>query len=164
MKLIKLGIISVVILFSIITLIGLLFPSKIIVSRTTEIIQKSDTIFALTKDLYGWQKWVKSLQNQHINSSTQTTLGKSTIIITSSSPQKICGKWVEKNGDEQLITISIIPSQNISIVNWQFEEKIKWYPWARLSSMINESVIGNMMEGNLAALKQVAEKSNELAR
>ena len=68
------------------------------------------------------------------------------------------GKWIEKNNDEQLITLSIIPAQNSTIVNWQFEEKIKWYPWARLSSMINESVIGTMMEENLARLKQIAEK------
>jgi hypothetical protein len=158
MKLIKLGVISVAILFTIVTLIGLLFPSKIIVSRTTEIAQHNDSIFAFTKDLFGWQKWVKGLQNQPINAANKTALGNSTIIIISSTPQLIVGKWIEKNNDEQLITLSIIPAQNSTIVNWQFEEKIKWYPWARLSSMINESVIGTMMEENLARLKQIAEK------
>ena len=158
MKLLKLGVISFVILFTVITLIGLLFPSKVIVSRAIDIAQTSDSVYILTKYLLGWKKWVQGLQNQNISSPTETKLGNSTITITSSSPQKITGKWIEKNGDIQTITINLISTeQHQTIVNWQFEQEIKWYPWARLSSMVNENVIGKMMEENLAVLKKNVE-------
>ncbi len=39
------------------------------------------------------------------------------------------------------------------IVQWQFEEKFKWYPWQRLSSMFNEKMLGPVMEESLDSLK-----------
>jgi len=160
MKLLKLGALSVAILFLIITFIGLLFPSKVVVSRTADISQTTDIVYSLTKDLFGWQKWVVGLQSQKIESGIETKLGNSTIVITSSTPQEIRGKWIEKNGDEQITSIKLIRTeQNKTIVNWQFEQEIKWYPWARLSSMVNETVIGAMMEKNLASLKKIAEQT-----
>ncbi len=160
MKLLKLGAFSVVFLFLIITFIGLLFPSKVVVSRTVDISQPTDSVYILTKDLFGWQKWVQGLQTETIAAANKTKLGNSTIVITAATPQEISGKWIEKNGDEQLTSIKIIHTeQNKTIVNWQFEQQIKWYPWARLSSMVNETVIGKMMEDNLASLKRVAEQA-----
>ncbi len=160
MKLLKLGLISVIFLFIIVTIIGLLFPSKVVVSRAIDITQSSDSIYTLTKNLYGWQQWVQGLDKKEITSPVSTKIGNSTISIQSSTPNKIIGKWVEKNGEEQLTTINIIAaSQNQTIVNWQFEQHTKWYPWARLTSMLNEKVIGQMMEINLASLKKVAENN-----
>ena len=158
MRLIKLAAISVAVLFVVITLIGLLFPSKVIVSRVVDILQPVDSVYSLTKDLYGWQKWVKSMQNQPVLSATKSKIGNSTIAIIAASSSKISGKWIEKNGDEQTFAINIIANQNNSIVNWQFEQDVKWYPWARLGSMVNEKVIGAMMEENLASLKKVSEE------
>jgi hypothetical protein len=156
MKLLKLGLFSVLVLFIIVTLIGLLFPSKFIVSRTIDVAQSQDSVYTFTKDLFGWKKWVQGLQNQNVTSANETRIGNSTITILSSSKNKIAGKWTEKNGDIQTTTITLISTpQNQTIVNWQFEQDIKWYPWARLSSMVNETVIGKMMEDNLASLKKL---------
>ena len=160
MRLIKLGVTSVIILFLIITFIGLLFPSKVIVSRAVDITAPKDSIYKYTKNLLGWQHWVSSLQNQNIASEFETKLGNSTIKLSSSTQEKVVGEWIEKNGDKQSTVLSIISdSNNIqSVVQWQFEQQIKWYPWARFSSMINDKVIGAMMEQNLANLKKIAEK------
>ena len=158
MKLIKLGVISVIALFIVVTLIGLLFPSKVVVSRAIDIEAPADSIYAVTKDLFGWKKWVQGLESKEINSGSQTKIGNSTIFITAVSKEKISGKWVEKNGDQQTTDLYIIATpQNKTIVNWQFEQQIKWYPWTRLSSMLNEKVIGQMMEMNLANMKKIIE-------
>ena len=100
------------------------------------------------------------MQNQPVLSATKSKIGNSTIAITAASSSKISGKWIEKNGDEQTFAINIIANQNNSIVNWQFEQDVKWYPWARLGSMVNEKVIGAMMEENLASLKKVYSNTN----
>jgi hypothetical protein len=45
-------------------------------------------------------------------------------------------------------------------VQWQFEQKVKWYPWERLGSMMNDKILGTMMEKNLNNLKALVEKTN----
>jgi hypothetical protein len=160
MRLFKLALISFVILFSIITGIGLLLPSKVIVSRAVDIKASVDTIYHYTKDLKKWKLWITSLQSSNIDNPLETKMGKSTIRIISTTKERVEGEWVEVNGDKQLMALSIIPSnQGQAIVQWQFEQQIKWYPWARFSSMVNDKVIGAMMEQNLANLKAIAENA-----
>lgn len=162
MKLFKFALISILSLFIVITLIGLLFPSKIIVSRAVDINISKDSIIKYTKDLHGWEKWISSLKGKQIVDKTETKLGSSTIRILSVNDEKINGEWVEKNGDKQIFTLSLFSNNNspITVVQWQFEQNIKWYPWARFGSMINDKVIGGMMESNLANLKKILEKTN----
>lgn len=159
MKLIKLALISIVILFAIVTSIGLLFPNKVIVSRAIDINTSANIVYTNTHNLLAWKGWVSSLQNNNITNPLQTNIGTSIIKINTTTPQKITGEWIEKNGDKQQTVLSIIPSNAYTtIVQWQFEQNIAWYPWARLSSMINDKVIGAMMESNLANLKKLCEK------
>lgn len=157
MKLIKLGFFSVIILFILVTCIGLLFPSKVIVSRAADISENPDSIYIYLKDLYGWKMWVSGMQNQTVNSSTETKIGSSTIKILSSKPTEITGEWIEKNGDIQKTIINLISNQNKTVVHWQFEQDLKWYPWQRFGSMVNDKVIGSMMEANLANLVKLVE-------
>ncbi len=160
MKLIKLGIFSVVILFLITTLIGLMFPSKAIVSRTIDINKSADAVYYFINNLNGWQKWIKTLESGSIISTTKAKIGNSEIIIDNSTIKETNGRWVEQNGNVQTTSIKLIAySQNQTIVNWQFEENIKWYPWKRFGSFLNEKIIGKMMEENLSVLKKVAEKN-----
>lgn len=158
MRLIKLASISFVVLFVVTTIIGLLFPSKVIVSRAIDVSATTDSVSRFTKDLFGWQQWVSSMKNYPAQAALSSKIGSSTIAITSAKPDLVIGKWIEKNGDEQLTTLRLIANQNTTIINWQFEQTVEWYPWARLSSMVNEKVIGAMMEENLANLKKLAEK------
>lgn len=157
MRLIKLALLSFFILFSIVTFIGLLFPSKVIVSRAVDISQTSDFVYLHIKDLYGWKQWVSGMQNQAINSPTESKIGTSIIKILTSNTKEVTGEWIEKNGNIQKTKIDLISSQNKTIVHWQFEQDINWYPWERFSSMINDKVIGSMMESNLANLVKLVE-------
>jgi thiamine kinase-like enzyme len=47
--------------------------------------------------------------------------------------------------------------ERLTVVQWQFEQKLKWYPWERLGSMMNDKILGTMMENNLNRLKTLAE-------
>ena len=157
MKLIKLGLISIVIIFVIITAMGLLLPSESKISRTIEIEKSSTKILPYINTFYGWQKWVTGLNNKKIESATNTTIGKSSMHIYSSSTTEIVGSWVDEKGKETKNAIQLIEKGNSTIVNWQFENKASWFPLDRLGSIVNEKVTGKMMEDNLANLKKIVE-------
>ena len=63
------------------------------------------------------------------------------------------------NGQQQLSTIRIIGNntQDYAVVQWQFVQQIGWYPWDRFGSMMNDKIMGTMMEQNLQSLKKSLE-------
>ncbi len=157
MKLIKLGLISVVIIFGIITAMGLLLPSESKISRTVEITKPAKNILPFVNNLFGWQKWVMGLEKTNIESGTITRLGKSSLHIYSSTKNEVIASWVDDKGKVNRNIIQLIEKGNITIVNWQFDNKASWFPLDRLGSIVNEKVTGKMMEDNLANLKKVVE-------
>ena len=159
MKLIKLGLISIVIIFGIVTAIGLLLPSKSKISRTIEIEKPSKKILPFVNSLYGWQKWVIGLENKKIESSTSTSLEKSSMHIYSSTETEVQASWVDENGKVNRNIILLINNGNSSIVNWQFDNNSSWFPLDRFGSIVNEKVTCKMMEDNLANLKKVVENN-----
>jgi len=58
MRLVRFALISIVVLFSIATLMGLLFPSVVIVSRAIDVNAPKDSVEVLVKDLNGWKQWM----------------------------------------------------------------------------------------------------------
>jgi thiamine kinase-like enzyme len=72
----------------------------------------------------------------------------------------IISKWYTVNAAEQESTIRFITntSQNITVVQWQFIQHIKWYPWEKFASMMNDKIIGARIEQNLANLKKLLEE------
>ena len=47
--------------------------------------------------------------------------------------------------------------QSVTIFQWQFEQEVAWYPWERLSSLMNDKILGTLMEKNLARLQLLVE-------
>jgi len=44
-------------------------------------------------------------------------------------------------------------------VQWQFEQKLKWYPWEKFASLMSDKIMGPMMEANLDELRKLVEKT-----
>lgn len=162
MKFIKLIIISLFVLFALVTVLGLLFPSMVIVSRAVDINAPKDSIYLLVKDINGWKKWVEGMNENSvtITSPIKATLGKTEVIITSATPNKIASVWTGRNGNAQTNAINLIKdsSQAVTVVQWEFQQQLKWYPWERFASMMNDKILGTMMEKNLNNLKALTEK------
>ena len=157
MKIIKLGLISVVIIFSIITCMGLLLPSHVNISRTIDINQSPDSILPYINNFFGWKKWVNALAQTDIKNPNKIQFGKSSINLYNSNKTQVNGAWIDADGKEQKTTIQLIEKDKITIVNWQFEYNVSWFPLDRFSSIVNDKVTGRMMEDNLAALKILIE-------
>lgn len=159
MKFIKLFFISIFFLFSVATCLGLLFPSTVVVSRVVDIAAPKDSIYSFTKDINGWKKWMDGLNDTTVTmtSPLKATLGNTLVTITQTNNENsaVTSIWETKNNGVQEGTIEIFQQKNqmTAAVHWQFIQHIGWYPWERFASMMNDKIMGTMMEKNLNNLK-----------
>ncbi len=161
MRFIKLTIISIIVLFGLVTALGLMFPSRVIVSRAIDVTAPKDSILLVIKDFNGWQKWLEGMteRNVVIASPTKARLGKTDVTITAVTSNKVASTWVDNNGNIQTSTINLFNdgARVQTIVQWEFQQQLKWYPWERFASMMNDKILGTMMEKNLNNLKLLVE-------
>lgn len=159
MKFLKLIVFSAIILFILITCLGLLMPSTVIVSRAKEINSNSLVVKSSTSSFFGWKNWVQGFSNATIIDSNSAVINKSKMTILFSSATSIEGEWIDNKNNKQIFKLQFIPKNNQqTIVQWQFTQYVSWYPWQRFSLMVNDRVIGDMLEKNLDNLKKLLEK------
>jgi hypothetical protein len=151
MRVIKLGIISAVIFFILFTLGGLLLPSHNIVSRAVNIKAKPASILPLVQNKSAWHLWIEGMDSTTLNKRQQVQ-----IVAVSDSLVVANWKTAEANYTTKFRFI-YNPGQAVTIVQWQFEQEVKWYPWERISSLMNDKILGTLMEKNLAKLQMVVE-------
>ena len=162
MRVIKLAFISVLVLGLLATCIGFLFPSTVVVSRAIDIKSYKQPIYLLVSDLRKWKPWVDGMDNPNVivYDSVSAMLGNTAVIITSLTDTTVVSSWKNNSSSDQVSTIRLIgdSSTKNTIVQWQFVQQVKWYPWEKFSSMMNDKIIGTLIEKNLANLKQVVER------
>lgn len=162
MKLIRLGVVSILVLFVLASLVGALLPSLVLVSRAINITVAKDSVKPHVNDIHQWRTWIDGMDNPSVRilSSSKADLAGTAVVITAITDSTVVSSWVSKSGSSQTSTIRLISdaSQNITVVQWQFEQKLKWYPWEKFGSMMNDKILGTMMEKNLNNLKLLLEK------
>jgi len=167
MRFIKLALLSVFILSVLIMAASFLFPSHIIISRAVNVHAPNDTVLHYVKDIYAWKQWIEGMNDTSVNirSSAEASIGGTKVVIQKIQPDKIVSNWVNKDGRVLISTINLIPDTlgEITIVQWQFDQYLKWYPWEKFGSMMSDKILGTMMEKNLDKLRRLAEKDNSPA-
>lgn len=162
MRFIKLGVISFIGLFIVITAISILFPSTVIVSRTVNINAPRNSVLLEIKDIHNWKQWIDGIDQSSVKifSDTEADISGTKVVINKISDSLVCSIWHNKQGKWMVSSIRLFPdsSHAATIVNWQFEQRLGWYPWEKFASMMNEKIMGPMMETNLAHLKELAER------
>lgn len=164
MKLVKLAVISVVVLFTIATLIGILLPSTVVVSRAVDIPQQKSRVLPEVNDLRRWPGWIEGIKDNGFKLTTPQGTGVgagafvngNNIRITGISDTAVLTAWTGKSGFIQESAMNLItdPMGTITTVHWSFTQHIKWYPWERLGSMMNDKILGPVMEKSLANLQE----------
>jgi hypothetical protein len=96
-----------------------------------------------------------------IVSNTEADMSGTKVVINGVSDTSITSLWQNKQGKWMISSIQIFADslRSTTIVNWQFEQQLHWYPWEKFASMMNEKIMGPMMETNLSRLKRLAEKN-----
>jgi hypothetical protein len=171
MRFVKLGLISFVVLFLIITAISALIPSSITITRTIDINAAYDSVYNNINDLAKWSRWLNNFDSSkftivgnasgkgahliidYVNSSAKTN-----VTILESSPSQVRTYWQlgqarPLTGDFYFITKANAPTT----LQWQFIQKVKWYPWQKFSLIFSDKAFGPFMEKSLDNFKQLLE-------
>ncbi|MEI8074694.1 MAG: hypothetical protein WCH78_08095 [Bacteroidota bacterium] len=161
MSVIKLGLISILALFTVMSFFSLMMPSTVIVSRAVDIYAPTDSIKYYVSDLNQWTLWVKGMNSKlvTIKSAKEADLGRQQLSIESITDTTVVSNWSSQTASTQISTIRFIPApeRHLTIVQWQFVQKLRWYPWEKFGSFMNDKILGPMMEQNLQNLKRLSE-------
>ncbi|HVX48728.1 MAG TPA: SRPBCC family protein [Chitinophagaceae bacterium] len=160
MRLFKLGLISIVVFFLLFTIIGSLFPSDILVARSIVINSPADTVKTYINDYSKWNDWMEGAKTGELKvfekDSTHAQFGNTIMTLTSKTNNSWHYEW-KQGGSTQSTTITVNPESAGCSVQWEYQQHLPWYPWAKLAAVMNDKIIGSAIEQNLANLKKAAE-------
>ena len=162
MRFIKLGLISLVVLFTVIFLLSLLIPSHVRVSRAVDINGNEDSIINQLIDMRQWKNWNTmvndtAITNQDYDYKTFRS-DKLQIELRKTKADTILTVWRQSGGREFVSGFTWHTSSGTTVVQWYFDFYLKWYPWEKFGSIIYDKQLGPAMERSLAGLKQRVEK------
>ena len=154
MRILKLALISFICFFLLLTLISLLVPSQIRISKAINIAPKRNAIMSLITDTSRWKEWHPMFKTSAQNSVEPVSANDSVIIkkTTGKSGRTVTNGWQVYN---------YAHSDSLT-VQWYMDIHLQWYPWQKFGSLFYEATYGNMMQQGLIDLKTAAEaKENE---
>lgn len=163
MKLMKMFFFSAIILFSIITGIGLLLPATVNISRAIDISKDSAIVLSKLNDIQQWSTWMEGLKDSATQKSFENNSWKTSntrIRIISTEKNSIKTGWETGSQTHESSFNVFAASENKTTVQWLFVQHFKWYPWERVSSIFIEKGFGQVMEQSLHNFKQICESSN----
>ena len=154
MRVIKLGIISVIILFGVITAISLAIPSRIRISKAINIKAPNESVFHLIKDTAQWPKW-----NPAYDPTQPAPVGLSRKLIRAND--SIVLMQLQQFQRTPVISgwqIHRFASTDSTTLQWYMDFHLGWLPWQKFSSMLYEKTYGVMMEQGLKNIKGIVEE------
>ncbi|PZP49730.1 MAG: hypothetical protein DI598_07145 [Pseudopedobacter saltans] len=164
----RFAVISLVVLFLLVTGIGMMFSSRVTVVRQVDIRAPKDSIFQYLSDIKSWNKWMVD-SSQAVAYFTDFTnkkgasaqIGHSRVTIMALSDTLMETKWQGTRGNPQSSDFYLLPSNSVPnayTVRWSFSQELNWYPWQRIGASLQEKVLGPSMENALKKLQSDLEK------
>lgn len=166
MRYVKVAITGLLVLYILLTVIGLMMPSSVTVLRSVDINAPVDSVRFYTNDPAHWRYWIngadtayyKQITPSTIEKNSKIVLGTYTVTVLENDPKYIISSWQGENTREQLNRLELYHNALGTTVNWSFQQQLNWYFWERLGAMLHDPVYGPSMEASLANLKKVCEK------
>jgi Polyketide cyclase / dehydrase and lipid transport len=177
MRLLKMFLFVMTGLAIILTIIGLVIPSSVKISRGIIVNADSVKVYQQLSDVKDWGKWmpwVTADEGALVQTSPVTNepgsffkwkglnlKNNGTISFLTLSPNLITTKYELQgmNTSEGGFRLRAIPN-NLSQteVQWFMEYKLKWYPWERFYGIFMDHIIGPSFDKGLQELKQYMEQ------
>jgi hypothetical protein len=157
-RVLKLGIISFIVMFLILTGISLFIPSHIHMSKVINVRADRDSIFNLLKNKEQWPRWHPAFMPS--GDPEQKMLQKTSFTIISQTDSTLHMRLQQKdrkplNTGWQLHNYSAFDSATLE---WYTDFYLPWYPWQKFGSLFYESTYGAMMEKGLSNIRGLVEK------
>ena len=158
MRLIKGFIISVFVLFLLVLLMGLLLPARTIVSRAANLPAAPASVYPWLAEVQRWPSWMEGLDSNTVSqlNDSVTRIGNMEIRMLQRSDTLIQTEWITAEGQHHFSIMRLLPADNgkLCTVQWQFEQKVGWWPWERLGTLLHEKIMGPRLETNLERLRE----------
>ena len=165
-KLLLIGFLGLMILF---TVIGLVTPSTVKISRGVIVDADSAKVIAMISDVHTWPEWMVWLSSEQGSLVKFKTDGKGSSVKWHTLEQKSSGEILLLNFNEDIIHLqhqfpgmnsadggirvrSVNPSQ--TEILWMIEYPLKWYPWERFEGIFMDAMIGQSLEQSLKLLEE----------
>jgi hypothetical protein len=180
MRLIKMFLIVVIGLFAVLTIIGLVIPSRAKISRGIIIEADSATVYKALSDVKEWNQWlpwitadsgaivqlspITNAKGSYFKWKGMQHKNAGIITIQELKPQliELFYQIEEMNDAEGGFRIYASDSTNQRTeVLWFMEYKLKWYPWERFYGIFIDPVVGTSFEQGLNNLKVKLEAKRE---
>jgi hypothetical protein len=164
MRVIKLGLISLVAFALLITLLSLFFPSHVRISKAIDVNTSRDSIISAISNIENWKKWYPGADTMDLighegRSSLRSRGSNQEITISSASDSTITatlsGESARKAENGWNIYGSQVP--NTYTIQWYMDIHLGWYPWEKFSGLLLEKRYGPSMEKGLDRLKKFLE-------
>ncbi|NML21069.1 hypothetical protein HHL16_09305 [Pseudoflavitalea sp. G-6-1-2] len=162
MRIVKLALISAVVIFGVIFLLSLLIPSQVRVSRAINIDAPADSVMAQIRDLRTWKNWNEMMNNaQYTNvayGENDFSSDQVKVELLRASKDSVITDWHQTGGRDIHSGFATMTMSGVTVVQWYFDFKLRWYPWEKIGSIIFDKQLGPPMEKSLGNLKKILEK------
>ncbi|MBU6158206.1 MAG: SRPBCC family protein [Bacteroidetes bacterium] len=171
-KILGVGLAGIFLLF---TVIGLIMPSSVKISRGVMIAAPTENILPFISQLNQWPQWASWLQSNQGMLITVATdaespflewrqaaaVQKGVIRISESKPQsvRLLISFPGMNKAEGTLQVSTGSDGNTEVI-WLLEYPLRWYPWERFEGIFMDTILGSLQEQSLNRLKTLAENKD----
>jgi hypothetical protein len=172
MRLLKGFILALAGLFIVVTLVSLLIPSKVVVSRGVVVNATASKILPQIVNLHNWEHWhpvFKAMPGaMHYSKDTigpgsfcewENNGKKNKLLITAQADNQVSIALVRKGENDVINILSILPLADSGSVQveWRAQTKLKWYPWEKFYGIFIEKLTGQGYDDALNSLKTYVE-------
>jgi len=161
-------------LFVFITILSLLIPSKLMVTRAVVINANADKVFNEISNLQNWKHWQPVFINDSANIRFESDASgisnsceweskdkKNRVIITAKEENAITVSLIREGENDVFNSIKVLPLADSNQVQteWNVLIRLKWYPWEKFYGIFIEGITGQGYEDALNSLKAYVENN-----
>ncbi len=180
MRLVKMFSFVLLGLFAVVTIIGLLIPSSVKISRGVIVNADSATLFRALSDVKQWNQWLPWITTDSgaIVQLSPVTNQPGSFFRWQGVRYKSAGTIsIKEIKNDEILLLHELQGMNkadggfrirstgtkgeVTEVLWYMEYKLKWYPWERFYGIFVDHIIGPAFEKGLEQLKNFAEQQND---
>ena len=158
-------------LFIFSTILSLIIPSKVIITKSVVIHAGAEKVFAEISNLQNWKHWqpVFKADSANIkfdtgpdgisNSCVWESKGKKNKLTITSQKELVVTASLSREGENEIfntIRVLPLPDSNQVQAEWIVLIRLKWYPWEKFYGIFIEKISGQGYEDALNGLKEYA--------
>jgi hypothetical protein len=141
-------------------------PSTLFVSRAIDINAPAYKVYNHTSHLPDWKLWLEGydsttakLMKDATGKTAQLKMNRTTVTVIQSTPRNIQMIWQTGPATPLPAIFDIIShkSSSTTTFHWQFNQKLKWYPWEKFAAIASDKTMGPFMEKSMENLKKLCE-------